>query len=275
MIDERTGYVEGRAYELAVEEAEPRRCGALTTKGAQCRFSALPDSSYCESHQGWPEPGTALPVLRSAAANGAGPSTAAVAPDARIVWINPNVRKHLPIFLLCVAILIVGVVVTGRDRSTPAELDPISNDSVAFWSVLDPSRVFVDAIQGPDGERALHVEVRPRRSYFTILSHDFKQPVDLSARPYLFLNFNGKGTDHVYQFLVNFTANSSAFALYEIRDYKRGWRQVSLDARSPKGAKGKPDWKHVTGFRLAAADKKAGDFALGSIGAATRADVRR
>jgi hypothetical protein len=278
MTDEHTRYVESTAYELVEGEDEARRCNATTIRDRRCRRWALADSDYCIAHQDLSPHNDVLPVLREPSRNGTvnGPPAMgdAAIEEAPLFWLHPKVRKHVPIFILCAVILALGVLATDRGGGS-GTLDGISNDSVAFWSVLDPSRVFVDAIEGPAHERALHVQVRPRRSYFTILSHDFKPPADLSARPYLSLNFRGQGKGHVYQFIVSFRSDNSAFALYQIRDYQRGWRQISFDSNSPNGAKGKPDWKHVTGLSLAAADKKAGDFALGAIGAATRADIRR
>lgn len=277
MTDEQTRYFESSAYELVEDQDEARRCSATMIRGKRCRHWAVSDSDYCSAHQDLPQRGDVLPVLRKPRRDGTANGTPTIGTDieeAPLFWLHPKVRRHVPIFILCTVILALGVLATDRDGG-PKTLDGISNDSVAFWSVLDPSRVFVDAIEGPAHERALHVQVRSRRSYFTILSHDFKPPADLSARPYLLLNFRGQGRGHVYQFIVSFRPDNSTFALYQIRDYRRGWRQISFDSKSPNGAKGKPDWKNVTGFRLAAADKKAGDFALGAIGAATRADVGR
>jgi hypothetical protein len=169
----------------------------------------------------------------------------------------------LPVLLLCTTVLLFGAIVTGH-RAEPRISKALSADSVSFWKDLDPSYVNVEAVRGPDGERALVVEANRGRGYFTYLQHDFKQPLDLQSRPYVMLNFRGTGSGRTFQFFVDFAKDSSAFALYEFKDKRPGWRQIPFMRVGPDALKGTPDWTHVTRFRLGATDKGPRRFAVGA-----------
>jgi hypothetical protein len=174
---------------------------------------------------------------------------------------STRLRRTFYVGVLCLFGLILAL---NGGRSSGGEREMLTSDAVAFWFAPDPSNVFVEAVRGPGGERAAQVDLQPRRPYFLVFDHRFKKPLNLESRPYLLVNFRGTGEGRVYQFLVDFERNNSV--LYEIRDIRRGWREISLTQTSPRSMHGKADWSHVSGFRLAAPDKRRrAQFALGAI----------
>jgi hypothetical protein len=176
---------------------------------------------------------------------------------------SEQLRPFLPVVLLCMTVVLFGAIVTGH-RADPRISKALSKDSVSFWLDLDPSHVDVEAVRGPDGERALEVEAARGRLYFTFLQHEFKRPLDLQTRPYVLLNFRGTGSGRTFQFFVDFDQDSSAFALYEFEDERPGWRAIPLMRVAPDALKGTPDWTNVTRFRLGATDKQPRKFAVGA-----------
>jgi hypothetical protein len=170
--------------------------------------------------------------------------------------------------ITCATILIAGAIATDSHHGPDSV--SISSDGAAFWLNVDPGNVFVDVVRGPQGERALKVQLHGDRHYFTIFQHRFKKMANLSGRPYLLVNFRGTGSDRTYSFFVDFKSDASSSAMYQIRDYRPGWRQVYLNAEGPQAHKGQLDWSQVSGFRLASNDNKAAEFSIGAIRAANR-----
>jgi hypothetical protein len=169
--------------------------------------------------------------------------------------------------LVVVVAVFAAVLLLNRSHGSPAEKGVlVSDNAYAFWVDPDKKHVVPQLVAGPNGEKALEVDFTPGRTYFTLLQANFARPKNWTSEPAILLDFRGSGSGKALQFVVDFAADNSSFAVFDLLDTSSSWRQVAFVRAKPDAVAGRAHWNHVVNLRIVGASKDAeGAFKLGPL----------
>ncbi|MHB8469977.1 MAG: hypothetical protein ACYDCH_09515 [Gaiellaceae bacterium] len=178
--------------------------------------------------------------------------------------------KRLELMLVGGLVVAVGVFaavlsLTGSNSSN-AGTTLVTGNAYTFWLDADKKHVVPQLVAGPNGERALGIDYKPGRAYFTLLQANFVPARNWTQEDELLLDYRGTASGTALQLVVDFTAGNSRFAGFDILDTSAAWRRLVLVLAKPDAVAGRPDWAHVANLRIVGARKdSAGAFRLGDL----------
>lgn len=145
---------------------------------------------------------------------------------------------------------------------------PAAPGSGQFWDTLEPAFVKPSPVADAGSQGGVAIDVRPGRTFYTVLDHEFARSQDWSNDPFLFLPLNGSASGQTFELVVRFAGGEARFL---IPDTWRGWRTVPLATSRPDKGETPFDWASVRSVRLAVDSKDvpillgAGPLQLASI----------